>query len=180
MTPDGWAFARPSFPSDACGVYVFCAEVERRQIPLRVGKATKTFRQRLFDGSGSHRQAFLAPHVGDDEYIQEWPNYVSFFSQIEVLAEKRFLINTTVSLLALPIGAIEPVVNRAEKEACRELDPVWEMKNSEGRGIWKKRQWLAREPQLEECVERWIERNGRLNLDIDSVLHRIEEKHGSP
>ena len=94
MTPEGWAHARPYFPRDACGVYVFCAEADRQQVPLRVGQTKRTFRQRMYDDSGSHRQAFHARHAGDDKYTQQWPNYVSFFSQMESLAERRFLINS--------------------------------------------------------------------------------------
>lgn len=174
MTREGWANAREHFPCDACGVYVFQAVADRKQVPLRIGQA-EILRTRLCDSSGSHYQAFMAPHVDDYKYTRKHPNYVSFFSQIASLAEQRFLTNTAVSLLALPMGTSERGLRRAQNEAIRELDPVWETKNREGRKLWAKTQWLESQPRLEVCVERWIERNARRNVDIESVLRQIEE-----
>ena len=180
MIPAGWAQARPSFPDDQIGVYVFWAEAAGQQVPLRVGQTTASFQQRMY-GSTGHHQAFSASLKGDARYIASWPNYVSFFDQMSLLAADGALANTTVSLLALSKGSLTTTVRQAEKLACRYLVPVWEMKDEPGLNRpWKMsgRRWRALDPQplLAEFVDRRVGINSLRRLDVGAVMRQVEKE----
>ena len=146
MTPLGWRRARRNIPSFA-GIYVHFSSCG---VPLRVGIAVGKdgIRSRWFMALSCHRISF-------QQHPSAPQNYKSFFAQIQRTYQSTFLL----------CMATEPqLAAKGERALIKDLTPLWEVRGTSGRYVWKEKKSFAENPfitlsETEELQQRMKRRS---------------------